>query len=87
MNYYEKELKRLEGNFEFSMKIYEKRPLLQGALCIEMMGKVERLRIPTNYSELYLVRKNLYDKIKKVYQELPNGRKEWEKELEVLNGE
>lgn len=52
MNFYEQQLERFRRNFDFSLKIYEGRPLEQKALCIQMEEKVEHFRIPKNFSAL-----------------------------------
>ena len=67
MNYYEKELLRMRRNFDFSMKIYEGRPLEQKTLCLQMKEKVEHFRIPKNFAILYRDRQQLAYYIQDAY--------------------
>ncbi|ARD98507.1 MULTISPECIES: hypothetical protein [Lactococcus] len=70
MNFYEQQLERFRRNFDFSLKIYEGRPLEQKALCIQMEEKVEHFRIPKNFSMLYQERQRLINYIQDTYLEV-----------------
>ncbi|MCT3091776.1 hypothetical protein EFN92_03665 [Lactococcus lactis] len=76
MNYYEKELIRLRRNFDFSLKIYSRRILLQQTLCIEMMEKVDKLLIPRQFPLLIDLQEELYQDIQSVYVQLILAKQE-----------
>lgn len=70
MNYYEKELLRLERNFNFSLGIYSRNRQLQRTLCVQMMKKVNALFIPRSFWFLKLSQDKLYQRIQTVYLQL-----------------
>lgn len=76
MNYYEEELIRLRQNFDFSLKIYSRRILLQQTLCIQMMEKVNKLPIPKQFPILIDLQEELYQDIQAVYVQLILAKQE-----------